>query len=700
MTVGQTTRALCIGDGATVPAEIAVQAWDHRMDITTHGKDPEVNFVVEHLLGKLSGRLDPRVQDVLALAAYCFAADRMVRRGGPIDVHREGWRREFVLCIPVSDPGFWSQPELVRLLTETLNFGTDDRWSFHFDAVDRTIPQLEITWDDRDLLEQPDTVMLFSGGTDSLCGLVDAVRRQGAKPVLVSHWTADHVKSRQQRLRTAVRGTLGDWEFPHVQIELHRRGKQDGESSQRTRGFLFACLGAAIAAHLQVRTVLLPENGYVSINPRFNDQLRGALASRGTHPKFLYLFNCLINRVFDGGVQVVNPLWNATRAEALETLRHAGCPELLRQTYSCGKLQGRSPGKSHCGGCSQCVDRRFAVIQAGLDDYDPLDRYEFDVFTKDIPEGEPRTVALSYLRFADAIRPLAPEAILDQRRELDVCVDPDDSDADRQFLELAAVLQRHSVEALEVMSRMYRRWGEELAKRTIDDKSLLVLWQHRSTAEPGNGDDRAQESAGGATFGVERRSDQSRFQRQGKVWLIEFRQEKGGLPDQVGTQRLARILKAGGEALEALDLTRGSNPGSRRSKQGPPEVFRSSNQADAGDVLDEKAITAFRNRVDELNREIQVAFAAGESHKAGDRERERAWIERELTRWIGKHDKPRHFPEEHERARQTVSATVWPQVRELREYMPLLTAHLETFLHLGYVCSYSPDPPERWDVEL
>ncbi|MDP9470892.1 MAG: 7-cyano-7-deazaguanine synthase, partial [Chloroflexota bacterium] len=573
MTSGRTTRALCVCDGAAVPADLAGQTFDHRLEITTRGKDPELNFVVEDLLGKLSGRIAPRVQDLLSLAAYCFAADRMVRRGGPIDVHREGWRRELVLCLPVADPAFWSQPALVRLLTETLDFGTDDRWTFHFTPAKRPAPPLEITWDDRELLEQPDTVVLFSGGTDSLCGLVEAVK-QGARPVLVSHWAADLVKARQQRLRRAVRHELGGWEFPLVQVELHRRDQQDGESSQRSRGFLFACLGAAIAAHLRISTVLLPENGYVSISPRINDQLVGALASRGTHPKFLALFNRFIHRVFEGTVEVVNPLWNRTRAEALETLKAAGCQALLRQTYSCGKMQGRSRGKPNCGGCSQCIDRRFAVIAAGLDEHDPVDRYEVDLFTKHVPEGEARTVALSYLRFAEELRPLDPEAILDQRRELDVCVDPDDPGADRQFLDLATMLQRHAAEALAVMEQMYARHARELAHRTVEPESLLLLWQPVPPRRPpGTGTEShpgptVEQATDGGRFGVPLETGRSRFERFGQVWMIEFRDERSGLKDRVGVRRLARILKAGKSGLAALDLVSGSGVPRRTTRSG------------------------------------------------------------------------------------------------------------------------------------
>jgi len=709
MTAERTTLALCICDRAVVPANLPAPLRKHPVEITTRGKDAEINFVVEHLIEKLGGHIEPRVLDLLSLAAYCFAADRMVRRGGAVDVHREGWRRELTLCLPVSDPTFWSRPNLLRLLTETLDFGTDDRWSFHFSAVDRTTPQLAITWDDRELLSQPDTVVLFSGGTDSLCGLVEGVTQQGARPVLVSHWAADHVKARQQRLRAAVRRTFEDWEFPHVQVELHRHDKRDGESSQRTRGFLFACLGAAIAAHLGVKTVLLPENGYVSINPQINDQLRGALASRGTHPKFLFLFNRLIDLVFDGRVEVVNPLWNKTRAEALTTLKDAGCQQLLRQTYSCGKLQGRSAGKSHCGGCSQCVDRRFAMLKAELEEHDPLEQYEFDMFTQFVPEGEARTVTVSYVRCAGEMSPLDPEVILDQRRELDLCVDPDDPDADQQCLELAALLRRHSEEAIAVMEQMYRRWSRELAQRLVDPHSLLVLWP-RQVGTMVNAVDRAHESRSVVTnavssFGVTSTTSQSSFQRTGRVWFITFRDEKGGLPNRIGVQRLARILKANGQELEAFTLAHDTTAQDTTEETQIPQADasldrRASHQADVGDVLDSDAIDAYRDRLDELDRQIKVARAADDARKATDGEREKAWLERELRMWVGMHDKPRHFPEAHERARQTVSKTVWREVRALDESMPLLRAHFETFVHLGFICWYEPDPPEWWDVSL
>ena len=542
--------------------------------------------------------------------------------------------------------------------------------------------------------------MLFSGGTDSLCALVDAVTNGGARPVLVGHWAAKHVKPRQQRLRAAVRRAFGPWEFPLVQVRVPPR-RQAGRARARSgRGASSSPAWARRSPPTSAsRRVLLPDNGYVAINPPINDQLVGALASRGTHPKFLLLFNRLVGRVFGGRVAVSNPLWDKTRAEALALLAEAGGAELLRETYSCGKLQGRTAGKPHCGGCSQCVDRRFAVIRAGLEEHDPAGRYEVDLFAPALAEGEARVVALSYLRLAEELAPLEPEAILDRRRELDHCVDPDDPDFDTRSVALAAVLRRHAAEVLDAMATVYARHAREPCPSHRGAGFVgASLAGPRRDAALGRADPVGDPSA----FGVRAERNRSRFERFGEGWFLEFRNEKGGLKDVVGTQRLARIVKAAGADLEALDLVAGSAAPSRThaARRGKPEASRASRQGDAGTVLDGDAIKDYLKRRDELDRDIKVNEAAGKTKQAADLRRERHWIDRELKAWVGKHDEPRAFPEEHEHARQTVSKTVWEALRKLEHQTPTLAAHLETFVHLGYLCWYAPDPAEPWDVAL
>ena len=57
----------------------------------------------------------------------------------------------------------------------------------------------------------------------------------------------------------------------------------------------------------------------------------------------------------------------------------------------------------HCGQCSQCVDRRFAILAAGLEQEDPAEAYKVDLFTGERSPGPGRELALAYVRSASDI---------------------------------------------------------------------------------------------------------------------------------------------------------------------------------------------------------------------------------------------------------------------------------------------------------
>ncbi len=69
------TRALIVCDGATVPAALDGQAWDVRERIAAAGADPDLTLVIDNLTAKVAGEVNPRVLDLVRIAAECFAAD-------------------------------------------------------------------------------------------------------------------------------------------------------------------------------------------------------------------------------------------------------------------------------------------------------------------------------------------------------------------------------------------------------------------------------------------------------------------------------------------------------------------------------------------------------------------------------------------------------------------------------------------------
>src|SRR5207253_2158033 len=132
----------------------------------------------------------------------------------------------------------------------------------------------------------------------------------------------------------------------------------------------------------------------------------------------LALFNALAAEVLPTPVVVRNPLWDRTRAEGLGLLREHGVAALLWLTHSCSHARGRPRHQPFCGYCSQCVDRRFGVLAAHVEEHDPVSRYALDVFVQCLPEGEPRTVALSYVQFARTVRQLSDDTLFNDYPQL------------------------------------------------------------------------------------------------------------------------------------------------------------------------------------------------------------------------------------------------------------------------------------------
>ena len=257
---------------------------------------------------------------------------------------------------------------------------------------------------------------------------------------------------------------------------VHRKGSDAEENTQRSRSFLYASLAVAVANTMGLEEVVLADNGPVSINLPINDQLVGTLASRSTHPKFLWLFQKLVRLVFEKPrLMVHNPLWDKTRSDCLNLLKQAGVPELLYLTVSCGHTRGRPAKQPHCGVCSQCVDRRFAVEAAGLQEYDLPNGYRVDIFTDPLPEGDARTMVVSYVRFATRIRTLDDDSFFHEFQELYDCILEDNPDSGATARVLINMLKRHAVAVDRIMQDQVVRYSAELSAGTLPNTSLVHL---------------------------------------------------------------------------------------------------------------------------------------------------------------------------------------------------------------------------------
>ena len=472
-------------DGATIPSRWRNSSWDRTEEIRQWGHKADLTLRIENLTHALLTGVGGRATDLVRIASYAYAADQLVSRGGEADVYGRQWRREFAVCLPVNEPVFWNRAGIRRRLQETLSFLTEDRWDFAFSEAPAEADQLPLKLGEKELHGTPDSVTLFSGGADSLCAAVEAVQK-GRRPVLVSHRSAPNVSSRQQQLVKELRRRFPEWDFPHVSVWVHRMGSEPKETTQRTRSFLFACLGAVVAGELQLQDVALPDNGVVSLNLPINDQLTGALASRSTHPKFLALFNDLLQSVLRRPVLVSNPLWKRTRSETLDVLRRAKAMELLQETVSCSNARGRTLVQPHCGVCSQCVDRRFGSVAAGLEEHDLAERYGVDIFRHSLPEGPARSLLISYITFARQVRKASPDDLFNLFPQLADCILSGDPDPGQTAGVVTDLLQRHAKTTLGVLEEQIIGQGAMAAAGELPQDGLLTLAISRVVVPSGN----------------------------------------------------------------------------------------------------------------------------------------------------------------------------------------------------------------------
>lgn len=193
------TDVLVLGDGAKPPR--GFPASETVLSLTTQGNAPNVRLQIDVFRTKFLRELPNRLDDLLRLAAFVYAADTRISRGSPKDAFGKKWSRTFKMIIPMWDLDFWEGSGVHEELSEILEFLTGDEYLFRFVQRTQRTPQQGILQFKEliDPLPSVDSVILFSGGIDSLAAALEAFM-QGRRPILVSHRAAPIIDSRQRNL--------------------------------------------------------------------------------------------------------------------------------------------------------------------------------------------------------------------------------------------------------------------------------------------------------------------------------------------------------------------------------------------------------------------------------------------------------------------------------------------------------------------
>jgi 7-cyano-7-deazaguanine synthase in queuosine biosynthesis len=345
-----------------------------------------LHLKLHHITRRLASQLPEVAIDLVEIATYVYSADQMVTRGGLKEFeYGTKWRRHFRFEIPVRRHDIWSQPKMQELLTQTLGFLSDDDYEFQFSAFKRSPPVDRYLFDDQGMEDSGfEEVILFSGGLDSFGGAVQEILQGQRKVVLVSHRPVSKLYSRQRHLVNDIVAHLPNKALCplHVAVEVNKSKHFGKDFTQRSRSFLFAGIAAAVAKGLGHNRIRFYENGIISLNLPLSPQAVGGRATRTTHPKVLAGFQEILSLAFGSPFCVENPYLWKTKADILREIKAAGHGKLCAHTSSCTHTKEQTNMFTHCGYCSQCVDRRLSALAAEYgNDEDPKEMYSSDVVT-------------------------------------------------------------------------------------------------------------------------------------------------------------------------------------------------------------------------------------------------------------------------------------------------------------------------------
>jgi 7-cyano-7-deazaguanine synthase in queuosine biosynthesis len=342
---------------------------DARADVLLDWFDERPRSTVQYEPRFLKGLSpSPVARDLLRLGGAVYCADKTVKRAQTPDL----WTRDLHLQVPVSDVHLWDGAR--GELTRALSFLSGDRWQLSF--VADTSPAAT-----GPLVDDYHGVSLFSGGLDSLAGVIDLLE-QGKRLVLVGHHDSPLTDHKQVELFEALKRKYGPDAVSLRRLFLRPAGRRSlqarplprgVENTTRSRSFMFFAAGLAVADALGEQTPLfVPENGFIGINVPLTPARAGSLSTRTTHPLYMHLMRRALDRLgLDHAIK--NPYRLLTKGELLE--RNPNRKFLLRlapKSVSCSHPEAPRWAKrpqGNCGYCYPCLIRRASMHHVGADRY-------------------------------------------------------------------------------------------------------------------------------------------------------------------------------------------------------------------------------------------------------------------------------------------------------------------------------------------
>lgn len=442
------------------------------------GSPNRVNLRIGQISTRLTANIPEVLTDMLEVSAYVYCADQFTARGTTqMTSMGADWRRQFHFKIPVRRLDLWTRPEVGEALRDTLGFLSEDEYHFEFVQSTKSLPlQSYLPFDEPDARSfSPDEIILFSGGLDSLAGTVDALMGARRRVALVSHQSSNMISSKQNGLVSHLRERTRADSLFFIPVGINKGNEEAAEFTQRTRSFMFASLALVVARMFKRKDLSFYENGVVSINLPIAEHVLGARASRTTHPRFLSDCGKLFSLLLSDRFTLKNPFLWKTKSDVVRVLADNQVADLISHSFSCTRVREATMRNQHCGVCSQCVDRRFGILAAGLSAHDPPDNYALDLFTGAHETGSALTMTEGFVLRGQKLATMSEQTFVAAYGQVFRAVEHLPGSPDENVAKIWDLHRRHGVEVVTVVDQEIQSKGSLAKALELPANCLLAM---------------------------------------------------------------------------------------------------------------------------------------------------------------------------------------------------------------------------------
>lgn len=429
-------------------------------------------------------------------------------------------------------------------------------------------------------------------------------------------------------------------------------------------GYLLVRLvvAVAVARCLGHEHLSIFHNGVANLGLPLMVQSMRPEQARWLHPRAIAALERLLAEVLARPFHLRNPFLAKTPHDVMASLVPNGCADLA---LDFGRCEQRPELPYACGHCASCIDRSIGFAAAGLGRRRGGPSRVPDAMVADLHATQAARSVSAYIASLRAMCALSDIELLGRLGPAMSRLDPLERHRDESQSLLIDLARRHMGSVQGAIASALRCYSAEIVAGTLPPACLLV-----EVIRPGDE----------ARLG--RR--QPTFRKFGDVWELSFHDgEAVYVKDTRGMAYIHLLLQHPHRDYSAAELR--------------AVVLDLPNAApgDLGPLVDDRALAAYKRRMDQLRAELRAARAETDLARVQRHQRELHLLEAEIRRAVGMGGRARHATDA-ERARKAVANAIRRALAHLQHVHESLAEHLAAALVIGNHLSYAPGVELAW----